>query len=278
MTLALLEFGMSTPPADRKSVTIVDFLAAKQSGKRLTMLTAYDYTMARLIDSAGVDGILVGDSLGMVMQGHDTSLSVSMTDMIYHTRLVSRGISRCLLVADMPFMSYHLSPQQALENAGRLVQEGNAHAVKLEGGKRSVEAMKAIVDAEIPVMGHVGLTPQSIRKLGGFRVQRNESELVDDAKAVEQAGAFAVVVECVPAAIGEKITKAISIPTIGIGAGLACDGQILVSHDVLGLYSDFRPKFVKVYVDLGAAVKTAVTQYCDDVRAGVFPGPEQSFK
>jgi 3-methyl-2-oxobutanoate hydroxymethyltransferase len=270
---------MSIPlSGERKPVTVVDFLAAKQSGKRLTMLTAYDYTMARLIDAAGIDGILVGDSLGMVMQGNDTSLSVSMTDMIYHTRLVARGVTHCLLVADMPFMSYHLSRQQALENAGRLVQEGGAHAVKLEGGRRSVEAMKAIVDAEIPVMGHVGLTPQSIRKLGGFRVQRNEADLLDDALAVEQAGAFAIVVECVPAAIGEKITKAVSIPTIGIGAGPACDGQILVSYDALGLYNEFRPKFVKTYADVGAAIKTAVAAFCQDVRDGAFPGPEQSFK
>jgi 3-methyl-2-oxobutanoate hydroxymethyltransferase len=266
------------PSGERKPVTVVDFLAAKQSGKRLTMLTAYDFTMARLLDAAGIDGILVGDSLGMVMQGNDTSLSVSMSDMLYHTKLVARGVKHCLLVADMPFMSYHLSPQQALENAGRLVQEGGAHAVKLEGGRRSVEATKAIIDAEIPVMGHVGLTPQSIRKLGGFRVQRNEANLLDDAKAVEQAGAFAVVVECVPAAIGEKITKAISIPTIGIGAGPACDGQILVSHDVLGLYNELHPKFVKMYADIGAAITNAVSAYCKDVREGVFPGPEQSFK
>jgi 3-methyl-2-oxobutanoate hydroxymethyltransferase len=263
---------------DSKPVTIHDFLAAKTAGKRLAMLTAYDFTMARLIDLSGVDGILVGDSLGMVMQGNETSLSVSMTEMTYHTRMVARGVRRCLLVSDMPFMSYHLSPQQALENAGRLVQQGGAHAVKLEGGRRSVEAMRAIVDAEIPVMGHVGLTPQSIRKLGGFRVQRDELNLLDDAKAVEQAGAFAVVVECVPSNIAEKITKSISIPTIGIGAGPSCDGQILVSHDVFGLYQEFRPKFVKTYADLGTAVKDAVATYCKDVRDGAFPGPEQSFK
>lgn len=263
---------------DRKPITVLDFLGARQAGKRLTMLTAYDYTMARLIDAAGIDGILVGDSLGMVMQGKDTSLSVTMTDMIYHTKLVARGVSHCLLVADMPFMSYQLSPQQALENAGRLVQEGNAHAVKLEGGRRSVDAIKAIIDAEIPVMGHVGLTPQSVRKLGGFRVQRDENTLLDDAKAVEQAGAFALVIECVPASVGEKITKALSIPTIGIGAGPACDGQILVSHDLLGLYSELRPRFVKTYADLGTAVKGAVADYCRDVRGGVFPGPEHTFK
>lgn len=268
----------SLPSAERKSVTVLDFLGARQAGRRLTMLTAYDYTMARLIDAAGIDAILVGDSLGMVMQGKDTSLSVTMADMIYHTKLVARGVSHCLLVADMPFMSYHLSPQQALENAGRLVQEGGAHAVKLEGGRRSVDAIRAIVDAEIPVMGHVGLTPQSVRKIGGFRVQRHEASLLDDAKAVEQAGAFALVVECVPAAIGEKITRALSIPTIGIGAGPACDGQILVSHDLLGLYNEIRPKFVKMYADLGAAAKAAVSAYRDEVVAGVFPGPEHVFK
>lgn len=263
---------------ERKPVTIIDFLAAKQNGRPLTMLTAYDYTMARLIDAGGVDGILVGDSLGMVMQGNDTSLGVTMSDMIYHTQLVARGIQHALLVADMPFMSYHLSPRQALKNAGRLVQEAGAHAVKLEGGRRSVEAMKAIVDAEIPVMGHVGLTPQSIRKLGGFRVQRNEADLLDDAKAVEQAGAFAIVIECVPAAIGAKISKAISIPTIGIGAGSECDGQILVSHDLLGLFNDFRPKFVKTYADLGNSVQSAVAAFCREVHEGVFPGPEHSFQ
>lgn len=267
-----------SPSDDNKPITVLDFLGARAAGRRLTMLTAYDYTMARLIDGAGVDGILVGDSLGMVMQGKETSLSVTMDEMIYHTKLVSRGVRRCLLVSDMPFMSYHLSPAQALENAGRLVQQAGAHAVKLEGGRRSVDAIRAIIDAEIPVMGHVGLTPQSIRKLGGFRVQRDERNLIDDAKAIEQAGAFALVVECVPSSLGEKITQAVSIPTIGIGAGAACDGQILVSHDLLGLYDELRPKFVRRYAELGAAVADAVASYCRDVQSGTFPGPENSFK
>jgi 3-methyl-2-oxobutanoate hydroxymethyltransferase len=250
------------PPLGRISgedrpVTVPDFLAAKSRGVRLTMLTAYDYTMARLLDAAGVDGLLVGDSLGMVVQGHEHSLGVTLDEMIYHTKMVARGVRQSLLVADMPFMTFQVSPQQALENAGRLVKEGGAHAVKLEGGVRSAAAIAAITAADIPIMGHIGLTPQSVRRVGGFRVQRDEIKILEDALATEQAGAFALVVECVPVEMAQKITAAIKIPTIGIGAGAGCDGQILVAHDMLGLFDDFKPRFVKQYADLGREVLRA---------------------
>jgi 3-methyl-2-oxobutanoate hydroxymethyltransferase len=258
-------------------MTVPEFTAARSRGIRLTVLTAYDYTMSRLLDEAGVDAILVGDSLGMVVQGEANSLHVTMEEMIYHTRLVKRGIRHSLLISDLPFMSYQVSPQQALENAGRLVKEAGAHAVKLEGGQRSAMAVEAIVRADIPVMGHVGLTPQSVHRFGGFRVQRDAARLIDDAVAIEQAGAFALVVECVPEELSEQIRAAIKIPTIGIGAGAACDGQVLVLHDMLGLFSDLRPRFVKQYADLGTAIVAAVEQYCREVQEGSFPGPEHAF-
>src|SRR5262245_7760819 len=246
--------GSRTTNGQARPVTVPDFLAARSRGVRLTMLTAYDYTLARLLDSAGVDGILVGDSLGMGVQGQPHSLAVTLDEAIYHTRLVSRGVRRSLLVADMPFMSFQVSPEQALTSAGRLVKEGGAHAVKLEGGVRSAAAIAAITRADIPVMGHVGLTPQSVRRLGGFRVQRDQQRLLDDAKATEAAGAFAVVLECVPTEVARRITAALKIPTIGIGAGDGCDGQILVLHDMLGLFEDFQPRFVKHYAQLGQEV------------------------
>src|SRR5438876_4936054 len=271
------------PPLGRISgedrpVTVPDFLAAKSRGVRLTMLTAYDYTMARLLDAAGVDGLLVGDSLGMVVQGHEHSLGVTLEEMIYHTKMVARGVKQSLLVADMPFMTFQVSPQQALENAGRLIKEGGAHGVKLEGGTRSAASIAAIAAADIPVMGHIGLTPQSVRRLGGFRVQRDEARLMEDALATEEAGAFAIVVECVPAEVAQKITAAVKIPTIGIGAGAGCDGQILVTHDMLGLFDDLRPRFVKQYADVGEAIRRAVEGYCREVREGTFPTPEYAFR
>jgi 3-methyl-2-oxobutanoate hydroxymethyltransferase len=281
---------MSAPPRPLKSspngsplhelrpVTAPDFLAAKASGHRITMLTAYDYTMARLLDAAGVDCILVGDSLGMVVQGQPDALSVTLDEMIYHTRLVMRGVRRSLVITDLPFMTFQVSPQQALESAGRLVKESGAHGVKLEGGVRTAASVAAITLADIPVIGHIGLTPQSVRRLGGYKVQRDEGRLLDDALALEAAGAFAVVVECVPSEVAQRITAALKIPTIGIGAGPHCDGQVLVTPDLLGLFNDLRPRFVKHYAELGEEVKRAVEEYCREVRDGEFPSPEFSFR
>jgi 3-methyl-2-oxobutanoate hydroxymethyltransferase len=266
-----------SPLGGERPVTVPDFLAAKSQGRRLTVLTAYDYTTARLLDEAGVDCLLVGDSLGMVVQGQPDSLAVTLDEMIYHTKLVARGIRRALLVTDMPFMSYQVSPQQAVENAGRLVKEGGAHAVKLEGGIRAAAAVEAITAAEIPVVGHVGLTPQSVRRLGGFKVQRDVERLLDDARAIEAAGVFAIVIECVPADVSARITDAVKVPTIGIGAGPHCDGQVLVTPDLLGLFSDIRPRFVKHYAELGHEVTRAVEAYCREVREGTFPSDEHSF-
>src|SRR5438552_16979455 len=268
---------VSADVRELRPVTVPEFLAAKAKGRGLTMLTAYDYTMARLLDAAGVDSLLVGDSLGMVVLGQPDSLAVTLDEMVYHTRLVMRGVRRSLVVVDMPFMTYQVSPQQALESAGRLIKEGGAHAVKLEGGVRSAASIAAITGADIPVMGHIGLTPQSVRRVGGFRVQRDEEKLLEDALATEKAGAFAVVVECVPVEVAQKITAALKIPTIGIGAGAGCDGQVLVTHDMLGLFDDLRPRFVKQYADLGQAVVRAVESYCREVREGAFPATEHEF-
>jgi 3-methyl-2-oxobutanoate hydroxymethyltransferase len=263
---------------DSRPVTVPDFLSARARGQRLTMLTCYDYTMARLLDAAGVDGLLVGDSLGMVIQGRPDSLAVTLDEMIYHTRLVARGAKRSLVVTDMPFMSFQVSPQQAVENAGRILKEGGAQAVKLEGGVRSVPAIKAITAADISVVGHIGLTPQSVRRFGGFKVQRDVERLLEDAQAVEEAGAFALVVECVPAEVARRITESVKIPTIGIGAGPGCDGQVLVTHDILGLFDELRPRFVKQYAELGQEVRRGAEEYCREVRAGTFPAAEHSFR
>jgi 3-methyl-2-oxobutanoate hydroxymethyltransferase len=259
-------------------VTVPEFRAGKARGTKLAVVTAYDYTSARLCDEAGVDCILVGDSVGMVVQGHPTSLPVTLDEMLYHTRCVVRGVRRALVVVDLPFMTYQVSPKQAVRNAGRLLKEGGAHAVKLEGGVRMQATVKACVDAGIPVMGHVGLTPQAVHQLGGFKVQRNGDELLADAAAVEKAGAFSLVVESVPADLGATITSSVSIPTIGIGAGAGCDGQVLVFHDLLGLYPDFKPKFAKRYADLGTQAKAAVEAYCKEVRDGSFPAAEHTFR
>jgi 3-methyl-2-oxobutanoate hydroxymethyltransferase len=269
--------GAAAAATESRVVTVPDFVAAKARGQRLTMLTAYDYTLARLLDGSGVDGILVGDSLGMVVQGGANCLAVRLEEVLYHTRCVAAGVKRSLLVADMPFMSFQVSPPQALENAGRLVKEGGAHAVKLEGGARSADKIAAITAADIPVMGHIGLTPQSVRRIGGFRVQREEARLLEDAQATENAGAFALVIECVPSNVAQKITEAVKIPTIGIGAGAGCDGQILVGYDMLGMFAELQPRFVKQYADLSNEIGRAVREYCRDVRAGSFPGPEHEF-
>lgn len=261
--------------------TSVTFKDAKKNGEKLTMLTAYDYTTARLIDEEGVNSILVGDSLGMVVLGYDDTLSVTMEDMIHHSRAVARGAKNALVITDMPFMSYQTSVYDAVVNAGRLVKEGKAQAVKLEGGAEFCEHIKAIVNASIPVCAHIGLTPQSINAFGGFKVQgkgrQAAQKLLDEARAVEQAGAFAVVLECVPAKLGEKISQSISIPTIGIGAGAGCDGQVLVYQDMLAMYPNFKPKFVKQYAQIGSTMKDAFSQYISDVKSGAFPSEEHTF-
>lgn len=262
--------------------TIVTFKDAKKRCEKLTMLTAYDYSMAKLIDDAGVNGILVGDSVGMVCLGYEDTISVTMEDMIHHTKAVSRGVKNALVVADMPFMSYQTSVYDAVVNAGRLMKEGRAHAVKLEGGISMCDRIEAIVKASIPVMAHIGLTPQSVNAIGGFKVQgKNEEaakELIEAAKAVEKAGAFAIVLECVPSKLAAIIRKEVSIPTIGIGAGFECDGQILVYQDMLGMFSDFTPKFVKKFADVGEKMTEAFREYIKEVQDGTFPGPEHGFK
>ncbi len=269
---------MSAPvPAADRPMTAPEFAAAKGQ-RKLAVLTAYDYTTARIFDAAGVDAILVGDSLGMVVQGHSDCLRVTLEEMIYHTRCVSRGARHALVIGDMPFLSFQLSAEQALANAGRLVKEGDAHAVKLEGGERSAVAIERMVAAGIPVMAHIGLTPQSLRQFGGFKVQRDARRLKADALAVEAAGAFAVVVECVPTELAGELTALVKIPTIGIGAGSKCDGQVLVGADMLGLFDDVRPRFVRRFAELGEAMRRAAEEYCRDVRAGTFPGEENSFK
>lgn len=262
--------------------TVVTFKEAKAKGEKLSMLTAYDYTTAKLIDEAGIHAILVGDSLGMVMLGYEDTLSVTMEDMIHHSAAVSRGAKHTLLITDMPFMSYQTSVYDAVVNAGRLVKEGHAQAVKLEGGKEVCEHIKAIVRASIPVCGHIGLTPQSVNAFGGFKVQGKGEEaaqrLLDEARALEQAGVFAVVLECVPQALAEKISESISIPTIGIGAGAGCDGQVLVYQDMLAMYSDMAPKFVKQYAQIGEQMKQAFAAYKKEVQEGTFPALAHTFK
>lgn len=261
--------------------TVSTFREQKAKGEKISMLTAYDYSTAKLMDEAGINGILVGDSLGMVVLGYEDTLPVTMEDMIHHTAAVCRGAKNTLVVGDMPFMSYQVSVEEAVYNAGRLMKEGRCQAVKLEGGASVCPQIRAITNASIPVMAHIGLTPQSINAFGGFKVQGKSEEaakkLLEDAKAVEEAGAFAVVLECVPAKLAELISKSISIPTIGIGAGAGCDGQILVYQDLLGLFSDFTPKFVKKYANVGEMMTQAFRDYIADVQEGSFPAPEHTF-
>lgn len=261
--------------------TVTTFQAAKTKGEKLTMLTAYDYSMAKLIDQAGVDSILVGDSLGMVVLGYQDTLSVTMEDMVHHTAAVSRGVQNALVIADMPFMSYQTSVYDTVVNAGRLIKEGRANAVKLEGGAEFAEHIHAVVRASIPVVGHIGLTPQSVNVFGGFRVQGRDEEtarrLIQDAKEIEQSGAFAVVLECVPAQLAEIITKSLSIPTIGIGAGAGCDGQVLVYQDMLGIYNEVSPKFVKRYADAGKVMEEGIKRYLAEVKDGSFPSRQHIF-
>jgi 3-methyl-2-oxobutanoate hydroxymethyltransferase len=263
-------------------ITVPHILKMKQRGEKITCLTAYDYATARILDEAGVETLLVGDSLGCVVQGNSNTLAVTMEEMIYHTRAVVRGRKRALVIGDMPFMSYQLNKEQALQNAGRFLKEAGAEAVKLEGGVTMLGTIRAIVNAGIPVMGHVGLTPQSVHQFGGYKVQgrdANRREMVlRDALAVEEGGAFAVVLEGIPLDLAREITERLTIPTIGIGAGVHCDGQVLVIHDMLGLFDDFTPKFVKRYADVKAAVSGAVQDFIGDVKGRKFPAEEHSFK
>lgn len=277
---------MSTPapisaraPA-RKKVTTLTYRQKKERGEPITMLTAYDYPTALAVDNAGVDSILVGDSLAMVVLGYENTLSVTMEDMLHHARAVARGAKSALLIGDMPFMSYQVSVEEATRNAGRFLQEGGMDAVKLEGGRERADAVRSITNAGIPVMGHLGLTPQSVNQLGGFRAQGKTAiaakRLVEDALILEDAGCFSIVLESVPARLAELISKKLSIPTIGIGAGAGCDGQVLVTHDLLGLFDRFTPKFVKKYANFSQEMQKAFTDYIDDVETKRFPAVEHT--
>jgi 3-methyl-2-oxobutanoate hydroxymethyltransferase len=263
-------------------ITIQDFLKKKEQGKKITMLTAYDFPFAQLVDEAGVDCILVGDSLGMVVQGLENTLPVTMEEMIYHTRLVTRAVKNAMVIGDMPFMSYHTGTDDAVRNAGRFLKDAGASAIKLEGGAEVADQIRAMTRSDIPVMAHIGLTPQSIHRMGGYKVQGKTNEaarkLIEEAHIAEDAGAFAVLIEAVPLELAEKITAELTVPTIGIGAGPHCDGQVLVLHDVLGIFDRFVPKFVKQYANLKAEAIGAVRKYKEEVETGVFPSEKESFK
>lgn len=264
----------------KKKITIPDILRMKLNKQRITVLTAYDFPFARLVDEGGVDVILVGDSAGVVFSGYDNTLPVTMDEMLYHVRAVKRAEPKALLVADMPFMSYQTGIDEACRNCGRMLKEGGAEAVKLEGGSNMAQVIRAVSSIDIPVMAHIGLTPQSVHRMGGYKVQGRKEQadkIKDDALAVQNAGAFAVVLEGIPAALAEEITAELSIPTIGIGAGPSCDGQVLVIHDILGLCEKYSPKFVKRYADLSPIITAAVRQYVDEVKDGHFPTEEHSF-
>ena len=259
-------------------ITVPALAGRKARGEKLSMITAYDYTFARIFDAAGIDVLLVGDSLGNVVQGHDTTLPVTLDEMVYHTRLVSRAAGRALVVGDMPFGTYHASAEQAVTSAVRLLKEGGAHAVKLEGGERVADRIAAIARLDIPVMAHVGLKPQSVHKFGGMKVQRDEHRLLADARAAQEAGAFGVLLELIPRDIAAQITRELAVPTIGIGAGPDCDGQVLVSYDMLGLTDGFHPKFVKHFAELRAEATRAAQQYVTEVRSGAFPDDAHSHR
>lgn len=270
---------MSEP---QRPLTTLDFLAMKRAGTKIVSLTAYDALMARMLDASGVDLILVGDSVNQVVAGRKTTLSATLEQMIYHARAVQRAVHRAMVVVDLPFLSYQVTPEDAIRNAGRVLQATDAAAVKLEGGTTMAPTIRALVDRGIPVMAHIGLTPQSVHALGGYRVQGREEaaaeRLLADARAVEDAGAFAVVLELVPSALAARITKALTIPTVGIGAGLGCDGQVLVLPDMLGMNPGFTPKFLKRYADLDGVIRAAVSSFAEDVRGGRYPGPEHGFE
>jgi 3-methyl-2-oxobutanoate hydroxymethyltransferase len=263
-------------------VTTTTFHDKKVAGEKITVLTAYDYSMAKILDEAGVDCLLVGDSLGMTMLGYDDTLSVTMDDMIHHTKAVRRGTKNAMVVADMPFLSYHISDEEAVRNAGRFIKEAGANAVKLEGGFAVKSKIEAIVAAQIPVMGHIGLTPQSVNMFGGFKVQgKSEAQarmLVEEAKLLEAIGCYSIVLECVPEKLARLISEQLTIPTIGIGAGAGCDGQVLVIQDVLGMYTALTPKFVKQYANLKEIIENAVIHYCEDIKSGQFPEEKHTFK
>jgi len=262
--------------------TTADIKKMKSMGEKITMLTAYDYGMSSILDECNIDVILVGDSLGMVVLGYDTTLPVTMEEMLHHTKAVSRAAQSSLIVADMPFMSYQVSEQVAISNAGRFLKEAGAQAVKLEGGREFADVVRKITVSGIPVMAHLGLTPQSIHQFGGYKVQGKKEDaarkILEDAKILEEAGAFSVVLECIPEGLASEVTKSISIPTIGIGAGVHCDGQVLVINDLLGMYEKFTPKFVKKYANLNLEIKKAVKNYIGEVKQGNFPDSEHSFK
>jgi 3-methyl-2-oxobutanoate hydroxymethyltransferase len=258
-------------------ITVPRFVAAKSQSAKLTVLTAYDFTWAGIFDAAGVDAILVGDTVGMVVQGHATTLPVTLDEIIYHAKMVVRGTRRALVIVDMPFMSYQVSPQEAVRNAGRILKESGASAVKLEGGESQADTIRALTVAGIPVMAHEGMKPQSVHSLGGMgKIQREEDTLLRDARAAEQAGAFSIVLELIPQSIAARITRELAIPTIGIGAGPHCDGQVLVGYDMLGLTGDFNPRFLKKFADLRAEAIRAASQFAAEVRKGSFPGPEHA--
>lgn len=267
---------------ERKKVTVPELKEMKARGEKIAELTAYDYPTALLVDRAGVDVILVGDSLAMTVMGLDTTVPVTMEEMLHHTRAVTRAVERCLVVGDLPFLSYQASREEAVRNAGRFLKEAGADAVKLEGGRNMVDTVKAIVDAGIPVQAHIGLTPQYVAQLGGFKVQGKSEEaaqkLIEDALALEAAGAMSIVLECVPGSVAAVITKELAIPTIGIGAGPECDGQVLVYHDVVGLFERFVPKFVKQYANIKGEIMRAVGEYVKEVKEGAFPEEKHTFK
>jgi len=263
--------------SDSSRMTVPKFVAMKAAGRKITMVTAYDFAMARLLDEVGVDALLVGDSLAMVVQGHENTLPATLDHMVYHAEMVGRGVQRSLVVVDLPFPIDHLGVAEAVRAAGRILKETRCQAVKLEGGADQAEVISGLVAAGIPVMAHCGLRPQSVHQLGGYSVQRDRERLLNDARSAQQSGAFAVLLECIPADVAAEITAAVSIPTIGIGAGPACDGQVLVLHDLLGLTTGRVPRHVKPYADVATIVREAVGRYCQEVRAGQFPGPEQTF-
>lgn len=261
--------------------TVATFRNSKSKGEKISMITAYDYSTAKILDECGVDSILVGDSLGMVFLGYNDTLSVTMEDMLHHTKAVRRGVDNALLISDMPFMSYQTSVYDAIKNAGRLVQEAGADCIKLEGGMRVAEQIEGIVNAQIPVIGHIGLTPQSVKIFGGFKVQGRKEDLaeqlIEDALRIEEAGAFGLVVECIPGDLAKRITEAVSIPTIGIGGGVHCDGQVLVYHDMLNMYQGIKPKFAKIFANAGDEMRNGFKRYIEEVKGGMFPDDEHTF-